>query len=232
MHPHLVREWHPTKNGALTPRDVLPGGKQKVWWRCRKDAAHEWEASIGARTGLGSSCPACAGRVATPTTCLRATHPGFAREWHPTKNGARTPENVKSRSKVLAWWRCQNDHAHVWRAAVCDRVRGRGCPECGYGSRGGRPPRPGRSLAEMYPELARQWHPTKSVDFTPATISARSGRKAWWRCALNPAHIWQAAVRNRANGTGCPACYQASRLKRALRGTEIAAPDPARRRRR
>ena len=30
-HPELVKEWHPTKNGTLTPQDVTHGKEIKVW---------------------------------------------------------------------------------------------------------------------------------------------------------------------------------------------------------
>ena len=33
-HPALAAQWHPTKNGALTPRDVTAGSMRRVWWRC------------------------------------------------------------------------------------------------------------------------------------------------------------------------------------------------------
>ena len=39
-YPELVKEWHPTKNGDLTPRDVTHGSKKKVWWLCQN--IHEW----------------------------------------------------------------------------------------------------------------------------------------------------------------------------------------------
>ena len=30
-YPHLVKEWHPTKNGELTPNDFTHGSGKKVW---------------------------------------------------------------------------------------------------------------------------------------------------------------------------------------------------------
>ena len=30
----IAKQWHPTKNGELTPFDVTPGTKKKVWWKC------------------------------------------------------------------------------------------------------------------------------------------------------------------------------------------------------
>ncbi len=29
----LVKEWHPTKNGKLTPHDVTPFSDMVVWWK-------------------------------------------------------------------------------------------------------------------------------------------------------------------------------------------------------
>lgn len=36
INPELAEEWHPYKNGELTPFDVTPGSNKKVWWRCKK----------------------------------------------------------------------------------------------------------------------------------------------------------------------------------------------------
>jgi hypothetical protein len=56
-HPALVAEWHPTKNGDLTPADVFAGSGRKVWWLCEE--GHEWEA-IGSSRTWGTGCPICA----------------------------------------------------------------------------------------------------------------------------------------------------------------------------
>ena len=31
--PKVAKEWHPSKNKPLTPKDVTPGSKKKVWWK-------------------------------------------------------------------------------------------------------------------------------------------------------------------------------------------------------
>ena len=51
--PKLARQWHPTKNGKLTPRDVTPGSNKKVWWLCSHN--HEWQAYVYHRN-KGSGC--------------------------------------------------------------------------------------------------------------------------------------------------------------------------------
>ena len=54
--PGLAKEWHPTKNGDLTPDQFTPGSHMKVWWRCSE--GHEWESVIKNRTN-GSGCSFC-----------------------------------------------------------------------------------------------------------------------------------------------------------------------------
>ena len=58
--PLLLRQWHPLRNGDLSPRQVSPGSHRKVWWRC--DRGHEWQAEIKSRALLGTGCPVCAGK--------------------------------------------------------------------------------------------------------------------------------------------------------------------------
>ncbi len=53
--PELALEWHPTKNGNLTPYDVMRGSHQKVWWICKQ--GHEWQAQPYSRQVHG--CPIC-----------------------------------------------------------------------------------------------------------------------------------------------------------------------------
>jgi len=55
--PTVAREWHPTKNGDLTPHDVTAGSRSKVWWLC-PICKHEWEARVDQRNS-GSSCRIC-----------------------------------------------------------------------------------------------------------------------------------------------------------------------------
>eukprot|EP00128_Syssomonas_multiformis_P018017 Colp12_sorted_trinity150504_noHs@19484 len=43
-YPAVAAEWHRTKNGNLTPKDVAYGSNTKVWWQCKE--GHELEASV------------------------------------------------------------------------------------------------------------------------------------------------------------------------------------------
>jgi hypothetical protein len=54
--PNLVKEWHPTINGNLTPRNLEVDYPKKVWWICSE--SHEWQATIKDRRNQ-KGCPIC-----------------------------------------------------------------------------------------------------------------------------------------------------------------------------
>ena len=56
-YPALAREWHPTKNGQLTPDKVKPHSDIKVWWLC-PECGFEFYATVGHRAH-GTGCPKC-----------------------------------------------------------------------------------------------------------------------------------------------------------------------------
>ena len=58
VNPNLSAEWHPIKNGSLTPADVVAGSTKRVWWQCSK--GHEWKAQICERHRRNLGCPQCA----------------------------------------------------------------------------------------------------------------------------------------------------------------------------
>jgi putative zinc ribbon protein len=197
--PRLAAEWHPTRNGDLSPTDVFAAGGRRVWWRCAVDPGHAWQARLISRYRAGTGCPYCAGKRITPERSLAALAPEIAREWHPSRNGDLTPADVFGRSGLRVWWRCAR--GHEWATGVSTRVRsGAGCPACAVlGPR--RIP-----LAQARPDLLREWDRALNVA-VPEEVPAGSKLRAWWRCAADPAHIWGAQVRNRVRGgTGCPYC--------------------------
>ncbi len=199
-HPDLAAQWHPTKNGVLTPDQVTPGSDRKVWWRCPKGLDHEWPAVVGSRT-RGAGCPFCARKALSATNSLAALNPDLASQWHQTKNGVQTPDQVTPGSKQKVWWRCPEGPDHEWSAQVSERSGGTGCPFCA-----GQAVSATNSLAALNPDLAAQWHATKNGDLTPDRVVVSSNRKVWWRCPKGPDHEWPATVFNRTGGTGCPFC--------------------------
>ena len=46
--PELASEWHPEKNGNLTPEKVSKASRRKVWWLGK--CGHEWQSIVNDRT--------------------------------------------------------------------------------------------------------------------------------------------------------------------------------------
>lgn len=59
VNPELAKEWHPTKNGNLTPSNVFANANRYVWWLCPK-CGHEWKAKCSNRNVGKRGCPHCA----------------------------------------------------------------------------------------------------------------------------------------------------------------------------
>lgn len=198
LFPELARQWHPTKNGSLTPEQVLPGSHRMVWWICERN--HEWRAQVKSRVA-GCGCPVCANRKIHATENDLATqYPQLAVQWHRKKNGNLTPEQIPPGTTRKVWWLCEK--GHEWQASVASRTRGgSGCPVCA-----GRKVIAGENdLASQFPAIAAQWHPNKNETLTPQQVTPNSNRKVWWRCKLG--HEYQAAVAARTmSGSRCPYC--------------------------
>lgn len=193
---HLLEEWDAEKNAPLTPRDITYGSRKKLWWKC--GAGHSWEAVLFTRS-RGCGCPFCRGlRAWRGGNDLASRAPGVSQEWHPTLNGALTPEDVTVGSHRSVWWLCPKGHAY--RSIVKSRTLGTGCPYCA-----GRAVLPEEnSLAALCPDLAREWDAEKNEPLTPKQVTSGTDRKVWWKGPCG--HIWRSSVASRVAGAGCPYC--------------------------
>jgi len=200
----LAKQWHPTKNGLLFPKDVLPFSNKKVWWVCNK--GHEWEAVINKRSN-GRNCPYCSNKIVCFDNCLKTINPEISKQWHPTKNGKLTPLKVTPGVAKKIWWLCEKNHS--WLATIRDRIRGYRCPFCS-----GRRVLPKKSLSYKNRRISKEWHPVKNGTITPENVLPYSHLKIWWLCKKG--HEWKTAVGNRSKGTNCPECYMIFRKKKKL----------------
>lgn len=78
IQPRLAKEWHPIKNGELTPHDVTQYSGKKIWWRC--DNQHEWKQSVSVRTSMNCNCPFCSNKkVLKGYNDIATTHPQYVK---------------------------------------------------------------------------------------------------------------------------------------------------------
>ena len=135
----LMEEWDdPTKG----PEDVTRASHAKVQWKCGKvECGWTWIARVADRTKSKgpTGCPACAGRVATPTHNLEAWCKANGREdlleeW---VDAGRRPKDFTPASKVKVPWKC-GECGCGWDATIANRTKSNGpsgCPACNIGGK-------------------------------------------------------------------------------------------------
>ena len=133
LHPELLKYWDYEKND-VDPSEIFGGGESVVYWICEK--GHSYTKSILKRL-RGEGCPICAGKkVLLGFNDLSTVCPDVAKSWNYPKNGDVLPTDITAHSNKKFWWICE--YGHEWEAKVCNRVNGRGCPECYNAQKGQR----------------------------------------------------------------------------------------------
>ena len=168
------------------PKSVRFGSNQRQNWRCAQ--GHQYSAAVSSRTN-GSGCPICAGlQVLTGFNDLKTKFPLIAAEadgWDPA--------SVSPGSNRKQNWRCEE--GHPYSATTNSRTRGRGCPICS-----GRQVLAGfNDLKTKFPLIA-----SEADGWDPTSVSPGSKQKHRWRCRQG--HLYEAIIKNRTNGDGCPIC--------------------------
>ena len=125
--PELAKEWHPTKNGSLTPYDVTCGNDKEVWWQCKDNPKHEWCVKISSRNVFKTYCPYCSGHLPSEDYNLLVINPILCEEWDYEKND-KNPDQFTPNSNKYVWWKCK-DCGNEWESTINNR-NNHGCPEC------------------------------------------------------------------------------------------------------
>ena len=48
---------------------------------------------------------------------------------------------------------------------------------------------------EEYPELSKEWHPTKNGQLTPFLCTKRSNKNVWWQCPMDRDHVYKQTIK-------------------------------------
>ena len=217
INPKLASQWHPLKNGDLTPYDVTASSGKRVWWMYPYDDPEtgkhfdfEWKSAISNRNGLGRGCPFTEGnRAWSGYNDLETHNPDLAKQWHPTKNGNLRPSDVTTKSEKKVWWLYPYDDLKTgkhfdfeWKAVIATRQSSPGCPILsgkivwkGY-----------NDLETVDPLLSMEWNTEKNRSKNPSTTYCDSNKKYWWKCG-NCGHEWRASVAKRRTGSNCSKCH-------------------------
>ena len=206
----LVQQLHPTKNERLKPKEISLTSSRLLWWKCWRGTDHEWQAPVNKRAKKDGSCPFCIDQRLSITNSLATLRPDIAGQWHPTKNGRETPDDVMASTRKRYWWKCKVGPDHVWQATVHSRtVLQYGCPYCSNKKLSVT-----NSLA-TYPEVAADFDFERNKPHTPETVIAASAKSFWWICQ-HCDYEWKARARQRTvMGWRCRNCRKLERSQQS-----------------
>lgn len=197
-HPDLAAMWDPGANGNLTPMLVSAGNHvTKVHLRCPH--GHEFVRTPVKLVETGGRCQTCQGAVLIPgTNDLATLRPDVAAWWHPTKNGARTPGQIKPLSVAPVYWMCPDGHSFESTPAYLCRQKAITCP-----ADNGRLLVVGlNDLATREPNLVKDWDRERN-GFGPDEVVPGDTPRAW-TCQYG--HTQERTVSSRRRAGGCTLC--------------------------
>ena len=289
--PEIAKEWHPTKNGDLTPEKVTRGNGQKAWWLCPQ--GHEYQATILHRTqDNGTGCPICnSGRQTSfaeqavyyyvkklyPDAINRYTADFLGRmeldiyipsinyaieydgeAWHKGDTKLKREEkkyklckskNIKlvrlreidapMSSYIADYQWCRKDlyKPENLEFIITELLRHINfsstwlmhCPIDVNIERDKKEILKYKyelnkdSLQDKFPEIAKEWHPTKNGDLKPNMFKSGSDHKVWWLCPVC-GFEYETTIGHRTtskNPTGCPKCGILKYAKKKMKAVNM-----------
>lgn len=269
-HPQIAKEWHPTKNGNITPQKITYGSGNKYWWLC--PIGHEYQANLLHRSS-GTNCPVCnSGRQTSfaeqatfyyvkklyPDAISRYTAGFLGRmeldvyipsinyaieydgeAWHKKDKIIREEikynkckekgiKLIRLREKMPKLgsyaadyqWGTEKLYKHKNLEYIIKEVLRhinfsngwmKKCPidvnieRDRYEIQNYKLKLKKDSFLEKYPQIAKEWHPTKNGNLKPGMFKSRSDQKFWWKCPVCGCE-YESTIGHRTYGTGCPKC--------------------------
>jgi hypothetical protein len=127
----IENEWD-YNNNCVDPDTIPPHSNKKYLWICPKGHPSYPTTPNNKISNTGGNCPCCSHQKLSPEFSLASINPELSKEWHPTKNGSLTPNDIFANSNKSVWWLCQKEHE--WSAKINNRSNGKGCRECSKGT--------------------------------------------------------------------------------------------------
>ena len=207
-YPSLMKYWDYEKN-LINPEEVHSGSRvQLVHLKCDKGHSFTKKPNdYNRQKSLSLNCPHCKGKTKT----FIELAPYMMKYWDREKNSSNGifPDKITSGSKQYIYFKC--DKGHVTKRQPKSFLNKKSevffCPVC-----------TGQEVTEetrldlKYPEIAKEWHPTKNK-VSPSEVSYLSNKKYWWKCEHN--HEWEDGISDRTGHRyknkiekPCPYCFK------------------------
>lgn len=196
LYPELMLEWDPSNE--LDPKRLSKSSNKKVMWICKE--GHKFTTSVYQRTTNNYNCQECKTINALAENSLSVKYPELAAEWHPTKNGVHTPQNVTLGMRLRAAWICKE--GHEWTAFVYSRTKCQTkCQMCAANKL-----LETNNITILAPQILDSWDYDKNKVITPYDVTPGAATVVFWKC--KDGHSWEESVHARIK-TGdavCPEC--------------------------
>lgn len=128
LYPQLAKEWHPTKNGKITPDLIIAETHDLYHWLCPE--GHTYKASPKNRIRMNSNCPYCSGqKVLQGYNDLETTHPEIALDYDNNKNTRKSYEVSRGCSDFV-WLKCHKCGYEFYYQLNTYVSNGGLCPVC------------------------------------------------------------------------------------------------------
>ena len=124
-------------------------------------------------------------------------YPNLVKEFDLKKNVPLTPKDFTYASNKNVWWKCIK--GHEWKTTINNRTHGTNCPYCS-----GKKVSKENNLKFLFPDIAKEWHPTKNNKLKPEDVTKGSHKKIWWLCPER--HEYKTNIFHRTTGHNCPYC--------------------------
>lgn len=198
LDPALAAEWHPTRNGDLTPDLVAPGYKGEVWWQ--PPCAHWFQRSPLQRKA-DRRCQVCVDKMVFPGQNDFATlHPDLIGDFAPGQDLDLTRIRATSRRRGVKW---VAPCGHVYTAAPAQRHEDPTPPPCSTCQRTRLTKRASLPTVDQVPWLLALWDHAANAPTLPTQVKAGENRIEYaWRCPNG--HRWKR--RPRTQKADCRFC--------------------------
>ncbi len=215
LHPGVAAEWHPTKNGALTPCEVSPGSKKLVFWLCPR-CGYEYQAYIFNKTRRGDGCPACSSkRLVVGLNDFATVHPELLQEWSPENE--LLPDALRCTDvSTFIYWDCECGRKyHEPISRHLERHR-----KLLNGERGANQRRLDAFIEENRAFLTERWQSRLNGGLAFADLPFIGGRYRW-SCERCGKTMEATVAQARARKLICDLCTADERERRIARKEEI-----------
>lgn len=216
IYPEFLEYWDYELN-KISPYEISPKSNKKIHWICKINPKHKFKTSPNQfsrnyfANNKKSCCSICSNQKIENCNCLATLCPEALVQWDSEKNkkDGISPYEISMRSYVKVWWKCPINPNHSWRSAPVNRISKEGklvgnCIFCINQA-----VCIDNCLATKFPEIAKQWHPTKNGDLTPYdVVPGCYTKKIWWICLICNKE-WEVKPQKRTRSkkpTGCPRC--------------------------